>query len=298
MCGVEKHFKYKSKFILYEGKQYFCSSCKKKNSLNTRTRSCPKCTRSITHQSPNAAHRAKELNSICKNCKSNQIPEILSEEQQQILNGLMLGDGSIVFPHKKRSGHPRLSITRQIQDKDYLFWQYEIFKNFYGTPPKYNKFYHNKVDKYYENFACRTKTGQVFTDYYNKWYLNKKKIVPQDLELTPLTILIWFLDDGCVVKSSENGLTIKFSTDGFTKSDTNHLAVLLESFIHEKINVYKNGSGFILKAATLAAIKIIKIIDPIFPNCMERKRTWKNFNWDYFNKNQNQFGGQKLQSVA
>jgi hypothetical protein len=39
----------------------------------------------ITYQSPSSKERAIEQNSICKNCRSNQIPSKFSYEQEQIL---------------------------------------------------------------------------------------------------------------------------------------------------------------------------------------------------------------------
>jgi hypothetical protein len=70
-----------------------------------------------------------------KNSKSNQIPLAFTQEQNEFFTGLMLGDGGLTWG--KTSNFPRLSMTRQVQDKDYLFWQYDIFKDFYGTEPKH-----------------------------------------------------------------------------------------------------------------------------------------------------------------
>jgi len=222
------------------------------------------------------------------NKNSDQIPKTFTQEQSEFFTGLMLGDGGLIW--SKNRGYPRLSIGRQLKDKDYVFWQYNVFKDFYGTPPKYYKPYDKRTKKFYERYTCITKSGSLFTKMYNRWYPNNIKIVPRDLILNPFILLVWFLDDGCITKTSEHGLSIKLSTDGFTRDDTDYLAELLGLFIGEKINVYKNGSGWILKSYTLAAIKIIKIIDAILPECMLRKRTWKDYDWDYFNRNLDCFG--------
>lgn len=287
-CDALQDFKIQSRFDKVDQTKFLCRDCKKAKSLKDREHVCPKCRETILLQSTTAKKKADQLNSVCKNCRSNQIPRTITQNQKEFLDGLMLGDGGIIW--SKTAAYPRLSVMRQLQDKDYLLWQYDLFKDFYGTPPKYFKSYHNKVDKYYEGFSCRTKSGKIFSDYYNKWYPNGKKIVPRDLVLTPLTLLIWFLDDGSVIKPSEHGLQIKFSTDGFPEEDTRFLAQLLSSFINDEVKVYKNGNGFILRLATIAATKLIEIIDPIFPPCMERKRIWKDFDWDYFNNNMHQFG--------
>jgi hypothetical protein len=95
------------------------------------------------------------------------IPNLFTTEQDEFFTGLMLGDGGLVWG--KTNLYPRLSMSRQVKDSDYLFWQYEIFKDFYGTPPKYFKSFHKRVKKYYEGYGCRTRSGQIFKDNYGKW---------------------------------------------------------------------------------------------------------------------------------
>ncbi len=257
--------------------------------IENKTRICYKCNNKIIYQSPAAKRKADELNSICKNCCSNQIPQILTTEQKDFLEGLLLGDASIVYPNKNKSLYPRLTVSRKDDDKDYLFWQYDVLKDFYLSGPKSKRCFDKRFKKEYYQYHLQTRTGKIFTDYHKKWYPNGIKIIPRDLQITPLLMLIWFLDDGCIVNSSKNGLTIKLATDGFTKDDVNFLSTLLGDYLNEKFNVYKNGSGFIIKAPTLAAVKYIKTIEPIFPQCMQRKITWRNFDFEYV-KNSNYFG--------
>lgn len=271
-CGSDKDFKYKSKFDRIDKLTFLCQVCRKNKSLQSKIRKCPQCNFDIKYQSPFAKARAEKQNSVCKNCKSNQIPDKFSSFQEEIINGLLLGDGSI--SHNKRL-YPRLSISRQLQDKNYIYWHYKVFKDFYGTEPKYFKSYHNKAKKFYEGYACRTKSGKLFKELQNKWYSkNRKKTIPSDLKITPYTLLIWFLDDGCVVKKSNNNLIIKFSTDGFNKRDVKRLSKILFNDTGAQLNIYKNGNGFILKGSTQVTNKIISLIDPIFLDCMNRKRTW------------------------
>src|SRR5271166_1880257 len=165
-------------------------------SLENRTRICPRCGEKVIAQSPRANRKAIELQSICKLCRSNRIPQILTQVQNEFLVGLMLGDGGLV--QGKTNSFPRLSVSRQTQDKDYLFWQYELFKEFYGTPPKSFHSWHSGANKYYDGYSCMTKSGKLFGEWRHKWYPNGEKIVPRDIALTPLTLLVWFLDDGCI----------------------------------------------------------------------------------------------------
>lgn len=267
-------------------KTYLCKEC----TIKRKTGKCPKCNNDIIYQSPAAKKKAIELNSVCKKCRSNQIPQLLTDEQKEFINGLLLGDASIVYAVKDKSLYPRLTLSRKEEDKDYLFWQFEIFKEFYGSEPKLKRCFDKRSKKEYNQYHLQTKSGNIFTEYYNKWYPNKIKIVPKDLKISPLMLLVWFLDDGSITNSSKNGLSLKLATDGFVENDVIFLANLLNDYFCDKFFIYKNDSNFIIKASTLPTIKFIKEIDTILPLCMERKRTWKNFDFDYVINNKIFYG--------
>jgi hypothetical protein len=287
-CNTEKDFKYKSKFTRINVSSFLCKVCKKLKSIEGRTRSCPKCKQKIISQSLQNKNKAEKLNSICKNCRSNQIPQTLTQEQREFLAGHLLGDGSIVYSHNG-SLYPRLCLQRQYLDKDYVNYQFNLLKEFYSNEPKHRKVFDSRTNKVYENYALISKSGLIFKELYKKWYPNGKKIIPKDFNITPLTLLIWFLDDGCIINLSKNALQIKFSTDGFSKNDVKFLHSLISNYTKEKFHIYKNGTGYVIRGSTLAALKIIEIIDPIFPDFMNRKRTWKYFDFNYVLENINNF---------
>lgn len=284
-CNFSIDVKYASRFKKINLSTYLCKDCILKN----KTRICYKCNSKITYQSPAAKRKADVLNSICKNCRSNQIPQILTTQQHEFINGLLLGDASIVYAVKNKSLYPRLTLSRKNEDKDYLFWQFEILKDFYQSGPKIKKCFDKRSNKSYEQYYLQTKSGMVFYELHKKWYPNNIKIVPRDLILSPLTLLVWFLDDGSIIKSSENGLTLKLSTHGFCKQDVIYLTDLLTNYFSEKFNIYEDSGNFFIKAATIPAMKFIQEIDCIFPSCMERKRTWQNFDFMYVINNINLF---------
>ena len=269
----------------YNGNEYVCDSCNSYTVLENKTRSCPICKNDIIYQSPSAKKRADQLNSKCINCTRDQIPKSFSIEQEEFLNGLMLGDGCVQYSDKirKEKANPRLCLIRQGKDIEYLYWQYSLFKDFHLTAPRLYNYYDERTCKTYTRGSLNARSGSVFKKIHEKWYLGNKKIVPKDLKLTPLTLLIWFLDDGCICFANEKKLYVKFSTDGFTKEEVEFLVALLNSYFSTIVNVTGkkfhlnyNGSYPIIKASTILAIEIIKIIDPIFPECMQRKRTWLN----------------------
>lgn len=261
------------------GRYVQCKQC----SLNDKTRNCPKCNSKILHLSRKAKEQATNNGTLCKKCKPViPTPLTITSEQEEFLIGLMLGDGCICYANKRHSLYPRLTLRRQSQDKDYCDWQYEILKEYYNSPPKFLSIFDKRTKKYYDRYSLQSKSCWIFKKYYEKWYSNKRKKVPRNLKLTPLILLIWFLDDGCVIKSSKNGLTLQLSTQGFIKSDVDFLADLLSKYLKSQYKVYGNSkNGFLIRSSTLPTIKFIETIDDIFPSFMERKRKWKDFNFEY-----------------
>jgi hypothetical protein len=209
------------------------------------------------------------------------LPHILSSIQEEVFIGGMLGDSGMEF--SKASKYPRMKIDRQFRDKKYLEWQFSIFKNLCTeTAFKEIERYDARYDKINKQVSFRTRAIPAFKSYYEKWYPNKKKIVPLDLTLTPLICAVWFADDGCVMHTGKKSLTLKIATDGFGYKGAKFLSDQLESILDCKFPIYKKGTDklWFIKASTKSAISFIKYIEPELKNMyMDRKiDIWKNLN--------------------
>ena len=79
-----------------------------------------------------------------------------------------------------------------------------------------------------------TRSSVQFTQLYKYWYPHGVKHVPRDLELTPTTVLSWFIDDGSFL-----GPSIRFATNGFSRLDVEFLAKKIEQTIKVKTRIYK-----------------------------------------------------------
>lgn len=207
------------------------------------------------------------------------LPHQLTDTQNQVFIGGMLGDSSLEFA--KTSRFPRMKIDRQFRDKLYLEWQFNIFKNLcvenaFKEIERYDERY-NKTNK---QVSFRTRAVPAFKYYYEKWYPNRKKIIPDDLKLTPLICSVWFADDGCIIHTGKKSLTLKIATDGFGYDGAKFLADSLKNILGEEFPIYKktkNGNLWFIKTSTKPAIDFIKYIEPEFINLnMQRKiDIWK-----------------------
>lgn len=205
---------------------------------------------------------------------------IISPSQFNLLEGHMLGDGCMIL--YGNSKNPHLVIDRSIKDIDYIRYSNDIFQDI--TSAKIS--YYDNSKKFIQNGKiyklCRFHTRScpyLLKDYY-RWYPNGKKIVPKDLQLTPLIVAIWFCDDGFarLRGKNKNRIHMRFCSEGFTKEENEFLAKLLTDFCGETVitnPISKGSEKYRITATDMAARAIARKIDQYIPISMNRKAVWK-----------------------
>jgi len=111
----------------------------------------------------------------------------LTDELCEFLDGLLLGDGNI---------HPRhAGAAYQHRDKHirYLEWLSDKLEEFglerSGKIYEYEQ--RGRPDGHY-----KTKDYIELSEFYRRWYDDGKKVIPEDLDLTPTVLLNWYVGDG------------------------------------------------------------------------------------------------------
>lgn len=156
-------------------------------------------------------------------------PIVISEKCLEIINGELLGDGTISFDRANACfshSTANLNYGRYLYDK--LKSEVPLLK------PEILKERNNSK----KQFRTRTTTNKSWTKIRKIWYKDKK-IVP-NIELTKETCLHWYLGDGYFESCC------KISTCGFSYEENCYLAKMLnelgiETFVKEK------GKYYILK---------------------------------------------------
>lgn len=135
----------------------------------------------------------------------------LSVIQKNALFGSLLGDGCLIT--NPSMTNYRLQIEQSAKQKDYVFWKYEIFKNFVLAPPKYLS--------RTRSWKFRTISHKDFLPFRAMFYKNGTKILPRDLSFLKdsLVLAIWFMDDGCLDRNSGYIL----NTQNFTLNENKRL---------------------------------------------------------------------------
>ncbi len=147
----------------------------------------------------------------------------LSRQQRDILVGLMLGDGNLEFNGYRGA---RLQVKQSEERKEYVFWLYSQFAHITKTPPQ------QRQDT--KQWYFGTRFFENFEEMRNSFYANRKKVVPANItELfqSPLTLAVWFMDDGRLDYRAKSHYAYHISTDSFTEPEVEVLQkLLLERF--------------------------------------------------------------------
>lgn len=157
----------------------------------------------------------------------------LTEHQKAVLIGSVLGD-AYLEPNWSKTNY-RLNIRQSITQKDYVQWKYGVFENLVLTPPQQ-----------YDQTKCvwfRTISHSEITDLHQMLYRDGKKIIPQNIaELisNPVTLAVWFMDDGNLAMRRGKVYGYHLNTQSFTKEENERLAHTLETLYGIHCTVEKN----------------------------------------------------------
>lgn len=148
----------------------------------------------------------------------------LSPKQRQLIYGSLLGDTTIKFGGRTGNKNGFFSVSQT--DKDLTLFKYEILKSFVNTEIKiYEDKRSNRKRVYYFN----TISHPIFTSIYDKIYVNGIKTVSQGWleELTPLSLAVWYMDDGSITQKNHQ---MRISTESFSFRE--HL--LMKNYLKQK----------------------------------------------------------------
>lgn len=172
---------------------------------------------------------AINLNNSSKNAKLsfNEVPL----EIKELIIGRVLGDSGLEIT--RGSINARMNNNHSIKQKEYIFHIYEQLKEFTKSPPKLCSYVSNS--KTYETYKFNTVNCVFFTELYSMFYVNKKKIIPLNIEeyLTARSLAYWAMDDG--YKSNNNFV---FCTDSYTKEEVELLISVLKAKFYLDCTLY------------------------------------------------------------
>ena len=181
----------------------------------------------------------------------------LTKQQQEIIVGLLLGDGHL---ETRTNGQTyRLKVEHSEAQLDYTEWLYEVFKNLCVQTELYRRVRND--GRVSVGFTTRSIGNLRF--YGQQFYVDKKKRIPPMIHklLTPQGLSIWFMDDGS--RKSNKHKTYNIHTLGYTKTE---LELVKEKFkdlfgIEVELHKQRNDSWRLYIGASSAS-KFTKLVAP------------------------------------
>ena len=195
---------------------------------------------------------------------------VLTSIQQSVLIGSLLGDGTMRVG--EGAIHANFKVDHGLKQKEYVFWKYEILRNFVTTPPKLSYRTDTNGQRYEKSWWFRTVRHPLLTDLYYEYYTTEgyrcgTKIVPISIYNTidPLAIAVWIMDDG-----SYNQCKLDISTYSFTLQEVEFLcSILNKKFGIQMLYARDRDKGYRMYANITETKKLVNLIKPyVIPTMM------------------------------
>ncbi len=170
----------------------------------------------------------------------------LTEEQKSILIGCLLGDGTM---RKKKNAH--LEINHCFAQKELVDWVFSKFKDLVITEPKWRRGNGRR-----EAYRFATRSIPILTPFYEQFFPNKKKVIPDNLKLNSLILAVWFMDDGSKSRSS-----IYLNTQQFTKDEQLKLIDFLKDQFDIDSTLNKDKIYYRIRIRTQSVKKFIQLVE-------------------------------------
>ena len=193
----------------------------------------------------------------------------LTELQQAVLVGTLLGDGSIA----KHGLHHRLFVKHKLAHRALAEWKREVFSTFTTMP--LHQFDQRLNGQLYPCVQFVTRTDPVFSEWRHRFYDGRRKIVPAEISsfVTPVSIAVWLMDDGTADRAG-----VSFQTHSFEFAEVERLAALLCVQFEIEASVQKNKGRWILYVPKASLGKLRSLVDghvlPEFAYKLVPRGTW------------------------
>lgn len=146
------------------------------------------------------------------------------EELQEMLEGLLMGDA---FVQRDKGKNAKFSV--EMINKDFLEWvagemgdACSLMKRKNTAEELYeknNRRYDNvSKENYNDIYTLRSRSVEFFNRYYD-WYESGEKRYPEDTELTPLMLNMWYCCDGSLVEHGKNPNPVIYCSNEYDRKE-------------------------------------------------------------------------------
>lgn len=175
--------------------------------------------------------------SFLKELKNYKKSLLLNDTQRELIIGSMLGDGNLRITGKNREAN--FIVDHSFVQKEYVFWKYQIMKEWVFTKPKVvTRVYHKDNSRMLSSLRFLSISHHELTKWYHIFYKDNKKIIPLNIgEIlkSPLALAVWMMDDG-----NRNHNAIFLNTQQFTMGEQRLLVNCLKKNFNIEARINKH----------------------------------------------------------
>ena len=118
----------------------------------------------------------------------------LTSRCSEILIGTVLGDGCL----ERNGRNVRLRIDHSVNQRAWVDWKFSEFSELNPLTPRVISRTDPRTGKVHVNYRFATRTTPVLNEMFSLFYGEGEKRIPGTIGrmLTPLTVGVWYMDDG------------------------------------------------------------------------------------------------------
>ncbi len=201
-------------------------------------------------------------------------PQLLSDLQLQLILGAVMGDGNLSRPVRRSDHSSRFRMGHGAKQEPYLDWKVALLGNVGHTLTR------NAKGAVFADFTPLAELGDLREIVYQG---DGKKHLTWDYlkKLTPLSLAIWYMDDGCFTVRSKGAQErtlggsgrIEICVEAMSPGSRNRLVEYLRDSrgLDVKLTVRGKRQIAILQFTTAASEKFQKLVAPYVHPSMEYK---------------------------
>lgn len=181
----------------------------------------------------------------------------LSNIQEQMILGSLLGDMNLTCPNSNRNVNSRLAIVQSEQQEELFMKKVEILGEFMGSYKLYTPNPDKRTGKIYKSWRGNSKSHPVFTEIYNVLYPNGIKTITKEYLNkihNPIALAFWFMDDG-----SNNGV---IATNSFSENEVDLLLNWMKERWSVECTININNKNFVLRISQKSRLYFERLIFP------------------------------------
>ncbi len=196
----------------------------------------------------------------------------LTDLQKQVILGKLLGDGSLHYAKSNVNvDKASMQFSHKTEHREYLEYTNYLLGNISS----------NNTNTYTSGFGSNMLKAYTATlyDIYDTFsclkYSSKKEFSKEILQLaSPITLALWYMDDGTLISNNKQRDRCNISTCGFNYNTCNNLVNMLLRFgIKSSIKIYKGYNYIFINADNTELF--FDLISSYIPPCMQYKLSSK-----------------------